>query len=793
MAEPIIIDIQVNKANFEKQLKDGERVARDTKKNISQDLKFQLEFNIANFQQKLADVKKQLKTATWDNKIALQVDANALQRWLTESKRQLNNLVNTWDATVSRLQTKFNQLWASISNSFSRVGWIIASLWIASFFKWVIAEAQEAARATAQLNAVIKSTWGAAWLSSKEIQSMATELWKLNGIDNDVVASAQNMLLTFTNIKWWVFKEATQAVLDLATAMNGGLTPSAEELSKTSIQVGKALNDPIKWITALQKVWVTFDDTQKKQIANFIKQWDVAAADRIIIAELNKEFGGSAQAQLETYGGKVQALNVRIWEMKESIWNALIPVLAKIIWFFSPVIDSVKQFTDENPKLSSSVWIVTISVTALATAIAFLWWPITLVIAWLWLLTAAWISFTNFVNNGIDTIRRYRAWLEDANWNLTETWKAFEAMEKKARENKAAIEANNSSIQAFNKLNINQTGTRAEFERTRATAVSAALANIALAKSFLAVALASKSVGTFWGKEFGTSFGKLFSLWGVWADAIIEKQNAIIKQNQKDLNTALNWVFTWAWNGPWGAGWWQSKAQKELEKLKDVSKQAFESIDKNIDKSASKIDEYTTKIADLKQWLIDLSTERDKDIASRVATIDQELKKTWEEAVAADERLRLEKERAEAFAWLTAEEKTALDEKIKKQTEFNALSEVWKIKATFEDKKKEIDDKLKIEEEGKAKELVIHQVFLDAKALADQNYTNQFKAQLLEQKKAVDSMTQSLINQAVAAANVKWVAWVWNTITTTNNTKWDTNITVTWGSLWLDVIKGASK
>jgi len=53
------------------------------------------------------------------------------------------------------------------------------------------------------------------------------------------------MLLTFTNIKGDTFEKATEAVLDLATAMNSGAIPSSEQLKNTSIQVGKALNDPI--------------------------------------------------------------------------------------------------------------------------------------------------------------------------------------------------------------------------------------------------------------------------------------------------------------------------------------------------------------------------------------------------------------------------------------------------------------------------------------------------------------------------------------------------------------------
>ena len=95
---------------FEKKLKTSEKEARDNKIKIDQNTKFQLEFNIVAFQNKIKEVKEQLKTATGDKKIQLQIEANQLQRGLTEAKRNLNNLVNTGDQTTSRLQMKFNQL-----------------------------------------------------------------------------------------------------------------------------------------------------------------------------------------------------------------------------------------------------------------------------------------------------------------------------------------------------------------------------------------------------------------------------------------------------------------------------------------------------------------------------------------------------------------------------------------------------------------------------------------------------------------------------------------------------------
>ena len=108
---------------------------------------------------------------------------------------------------------------------------------------------------------------------------------------DDAVQAGQNMLLTFTNIGKETFPEATKTLLDMATAMNGGATASAEQLSSQAIQLGKALNDPVQGLSALSRVGVTFTEEQKNVIKTMAETGNVAGAQKLIIAELNREFG----------------------------------------------------------------------------------------------------------------------------------------------------------------------------------------------------------------------------------------------------------------------------------------------------------------------------------------------------------------------------------------------------------------------------------------------------------------------------------------------------------------------
>lgn len=188
-------------------------------------------------------------------------------------------------------------------------------------------DAMEAERTSAQLNAVLKSTGGASGMTADSVKELAGSLAKVTAVGDDTILSGQNMLLTFTNIGKDVFPKATETMLDMATAMNSGVTPSAESLKGTAIQLGKALNDPEKGMTALTKVGVTFTEEQKKQIETMQKSGDIMGAQKVILDELSKEFGGSAKAAAATFGGQMENLNNRIHEIGETLGGYIIPVL----------------------------------------------------------------------------------------------------------------------------------------------------------------------------------------------------------------------------------------------------------------------------------------------------------------------------------------------------------------------------------------------------------------------------------------------------------------------------------
>lgn len=171
---------------------------------------------------------------------------------------------------------------------------------------------------------VLKTTGGAANVTAAQISNLATSLSKKSGIDDEAIQSGENLLLTFTNVRNEVgkgndvFTQATKTAVDMSAALG-------QDLKSSNIQLGKALNDPIKGITALSRVGVSFTAQQKEQIKTLTESGNRLGAQKIILKELGREFGGAAEASA-TSSGKMK---VALGNVQEAVGKAVAPAFRR--------------------------------------------------------------------------------------------------------------------------------------------------------------------------------------------------------------------------------------------------------------------------------------------------------------------------------------------------------------------------------------------------------------------------------------------------------------------------------
>jgi hypothetical protein len=242
---------------------------------------------------------------------------------------------------VTRETDKFNRSTKNVKgNPFKSVtrsvaglaGAYIGAQGLITVIQGSIREQQESIKVGRQTNAVLKSTKSAAGLSAKAISDLAQALSEKTAVDDDAIQSAENLLLTFTKIGKDTFPAATAAVLDLSAA-------TGTSLKGASIQVGKALQDPVRGLTALRKVGVNFSTDQTDVIKKLVATGKTAEAQKLILKELATEFGGSAAAQATP----LDRLKVTYQNLLETIGGYLVPVLNDVAEATIKFVDQFRQ------------------------------------------------------------------------------------------------------------------------------------------------------------------------------------------------------------------------------------------------------------------------------------------------------------------------------------------------------------------------------------------------------------------------------------------------------------------
>jgi phage-related minor tail protein len=150
---------------------------------------------------------------------------------------------------------------------------------------------------------------------------------------------AQAKLLTFKELAvsadeaGGAFDRATQAAIDMGAAGFGDAATNA-------VQLGKALNDPIKGVTALAKSGVTFTEQEKDKIKTLVESNKLLEAQDMVLKAIEMQVGGTALAT----ANDSDKMKVAFSQLSETIGLTLLPLMQK----FTAIMLKVSQFAAEN-------------------------------------------------------------------------------------------------------------------------------------------------------------------------------------------------------------------------------------------------------------------------------------------------------------------------------------------------------------------------------------------------------------------------------------------------------------
>ena len=268
-----------------------------------------------------------------------------LRKVNSEIKKTTKELSHLENLPPKGFISRMNQMAESITGfSLKDIGIAMFAGEALSFLKESTKMYDEGAKNQAQMVASITSTGGAANRTMQQLNDQASEMMGKTIFDDDVINKAQSVLLTFTNIKDTIFDQAIPAIADLATKMG-------TDLNSATLQVGKALNDPVKGVTALRREGVQLTEEQEANIKKLVDAGKIHEAQLIILKELQTEFGGSAEAAAKVGLGPIQQL-ANIWDdFRKKVGGMVLEIVNKVI----PTLKGMASWMAENAGILKTV------------------------------------------------------------------------------------------------------------------------------------------------------------------------------------------------------------------------------------------------------------------------------------------------------------------------------------------------------------------------------------------------------------------------------------------------------
>ena len=235
-------------------------------------------------------------------------------RGLTEATRRSNAAARRLARTTGQLEAAVRSSGSAFARAHGRIasyaGSFVGLAGAVRAVQSVVSATIRQEQALAQVEARIRSTGGAAGVTAGELAAMAAALQGATTFGDEEILEAQALLLSFRNVAGDAFGAATEAMLDLAVGMR-------TDLRSAAVQIGKALDDPVRGLDALSRSGTTFTAAQRETIRALVETGRVAEAQALILGELETQYGDAARAARATLGGALQSLGNAFGDLLE--------------------------------------------------------------------------------------------------------------------------------------------------------------------------------------------------------------------------------------------------------------------------------------------------------------------------------------------------------------------------------------------------------------------------------------------------------------------------------------------
>lgn len=273
-------------------------------------------------------------------KVRVGVEFHGKDVGVTSTANKAGGAINKLSQSSEKSSQKMSGSWKKLALGIGGV--ILAVMQIKKAFDALVGAYERQYKAEVKLASALKATGQQVGITFGEMKQFATEMSRMTAIADEAIIEAQGLMTTFTQIGKDVFPSAIKAAADMS-AMFG------QELQQSVIQLGTALNDPIRGVGRLRRIGISFTQEQKKMIEGFMESNDVMGAQQVILDELSAEFGGIAEAMGQDAPAAFKNLQNAIGDTMEEIGGAM----AKAT---QPLVEDITNFLRDNQQKIGAIF-----------------------------------------------------------------------------------------------------------------------------------------------------------------------------------------------------------------------------------------------------------------------------------------------------------------------------------------------------------------------------------------------------------------------------------------------------
>lgn len=283
---------------------------------------------------RISDLEKKLKKADVKIKDTAK-KAETANAKMQNAFRETASSIAAFQGPLGPLSGRINAMGAAVG----RAGLLLTGLGVGMVgitiaMKKALGAASDFNREYMRLEGIVKATGGAAGFSAAEINRFAVDLGESTLTSATAAREAAGIILTFKSITGDTFKDTLKLAQDMSESGFGAL-------KQTSLQLAKALEEPVIGLNALRRSGVSFTDSQKEMIKGMVDVGNKAAAQKMILKAVSDQVGGVGVAAAQGLAGAMDTLGERVTRAWEHIGNtAPVQLAARAITALSDIVNS---------------------------------------------------------------------------------------------------------------------------------------------------------------------------------------------------------------------------------------------------------------------------------------------------------------------------------------------------------------------------------------------------------------------------------------------------------------------